>query len=90
MAFYAHFKNGKGMTWHVSKLTSAILVDTEIENMIYLQADGDELEHIQKQYTTYHTATSPHTRNGYSIPMPLNIRVVRWYGDLGKSIAFNL
>ena len=84
MALEITMQSGNKYTWHVG---SGIPIRyDEICAIQEIQADGDELYHIVKQY-----------RNGqwggndtYSIPVPAKNKVVRWFGDFAKTIAANL
>lgn len=58
-----------------------------INSATMIQADGDELDHIQYRFTT---TDAKQYKTGYSIPMPLGGRVVKWYGDIAKTILANL
>lgn len=85
MAFKAVFNNGNNIEWLLNKLTNAVLTDNEIDNIKYFSADGEELYYIKSQYSKY---TDPTTE--FSIPIPRNQDIVRWYGDIAKTIVFNL
>lgn len=74
--------------WHVGSpkpIEHEYLFDDYGPHRCYLdiQADGHELEHIK---TLFRTGGN----GGYSIPMPVNKRVVRWYGDIAATIIFNM
>lgn len=62
-----------------------------INNIDYIQADGQELEQIIKIFT-YRSfkGISNDYSNCLAIPIPNNQRVVIWYGDLAKTIVANL
>lgn len=66
--------------------TFGTMPQLENEEIDYIQADGDELEAIRR-----HFSYSPKDGSGLvcSIPFCGN-RVVRWYGDIAKTIYFNL
>lgn len=64
------------------------LNDFEITTISYIQADGDELEHIRVLFTHRFTADITHTH--CTIPLPINKRIVKWYGDIAKTIIANL
>lgn len=57
----------------------------ENEVIDFIQADGDELVAIREMFTVPITDTI----NQLTIPFP-NKRVVRWYGDLARTIYQNL
>ena len=81
MAFYAHYEDNSGTTWHIGSHAPNQLTDNNLRRIVYLQADGDELAYIVSSYTV----------NGHlTIPLSTRVNVVRWYGDLAKTIAYNL
>ena len=53
-----------------------------------VQADCGELEHIQNQYASVDGNSGQFFQ--YSIPIPTPNRVVRWYGDIARTILLNL
>ena len=60
--------------WHVGqRVPHFAFIGEEIE---VIQADGDELDHI--------------IRNFSNLPFAKNVRVHRWHGDLAKLIYYNL
>ena len=61
--------------------------DNLIYSVSHIQADGDELEHIKYVFTM---KDKNQFKSGYSVPMPREERVVRWYGDIAKTILANL
>lgn len=63
---------------HVPFHNLPTLVNEEID---HIQADCDELDAIQRVF---------HFDGIFNIPMPNGKRVVRWYGDIAKTIYFNL
>jgi len=72
MALYIVENNTTERIWHIGESFPYINID----NLNFIQADGDELDFIT-------------TKFGHSIPTPDN-RVVRWYGDIAKTIIFSL
>lgn len=68
--------NGKYRSWHVGQGNPVAY--NEVADVEEVQADGDELQHIQDMFLK----TAP-------LPMPRN-RVVRWFGDHAKLIVGNL
>lgn len=68
--------NGKYKSWHVGQGNPVAYHD--IVNVEDVQADGDELDHIQQMFLQ--TATLPIPRG----------RVVRWFGDHARLIVGNL
>lgn len=87
MALYVKLQNKERKSFNIpfdSKATLYLVINLE-----YIQADGNELEHIQEQYAKkLWIGNNPETI--YSIPMPNNQRVIRWYGDIAKTILSNL
>lgn len=63
--------------WHAigGSYTDAALTDAEVEQVIMVQADGDELALIER-YTA-------------ELPLCTATRVTKWYGDHAKFIAGN-
>ena len=57
--------------WHVGELITGINICQVVE----IQADGDELELIKKNFTNLPGSKGP---------------IIRWYGDHAKFIAANL
>jgi hypothetical protein len=55
-----------------------------IDNIVYIETDGDELEFIKKMYNMRLTEQDS------SIPVPQINKTVIWYGDTAKSIVHNL
>ena len=53
------------------------LPDLKRDEIDFIQADGDELQAIKETF-------------GDSIPLPYLRRVACWYGDIAKTIYFNL
>lgn len=86
MALYAtEYSENGGETpvilWHVgTPFPSDIAKFAMQKTTLELQADGDELEHIKRVFSLGGT---------YTIPMPQK-RVVRWYGDIARTIIGNL
>jgi len=81
------FKLSKGFsrTWHIGELMP-VSIDS-IEDIVMIQADGDELTHIINQYTTLHLNN---TIDICTIPLIPNIRVMRWCGSIAQTIIANL
>lgn len=90
-----YFSDGADMSWHVGTTTpmhqllahtegqherQVIRTECEILSKIYmLQADGDELEYISRLYPD----------KGAAVPLASR-SVVRWYGDIARTILLNL
>ncbi len=71
--------------WHVGEKNPINFGETSMISEI--QVDGHELQHIQDQYCGQVAAM---TTRVYSIPMPSNKRVIRWFGDIAQTIVANL
>jgi len=84
MALYIVNKDGTEKQFYVPfKSNMNLLAD----DVVKIQADGDELEEIRYKFTT---TDSKKYKTGYSIPMSLYGRVMIWYGDIAKTIIANL
>jgi hypothetical protein len=68
---------------HIPFKNLPTLVNEEID---FIQADGDELDHILFQFLN---GSNPFSMN-FTIPVPKDREVVRWYGDIAKTIYYNL
>ena len=62
--------------WHVGEATNHIII--RANEVVAVQADGDELEFVLSNF-----GNLPRT-------LPVDRRVMRWYGDHAKFIAGNL
>lgn len=62
-------------TWHIGELIDGNVFLTE-STIVLVQADGDELEYIKRNFT--------------NIPFHVTKRVQRWVGDDAGFIAHNL
>jgi hypothetical protein len=90
---YITTSHKKEFTWHIGNKVPGISPDLVVE----IQADGHELEHIQKLFTNKLTIHAPPGEEGPqsidfdypSLPMP-NKRVCRWWGDFARTIFINL
>jgi len=84
MALYITNHEGETFTWNIGIKLNPIQRSPYVA---YIQADGDELEHIQNLFkvTTDHKGL----KYEYTIPMT-NQRVVSWYGDIARTILINL
>lgn len=78
---YIVFDSGRERTWHVGEPLP--ITDAEVFAVKMIQADGDELKHIQD---LFHSTTSSGSK---TIPMPYDRRVAKWYGDIAKTIIGN-
>lgn len=67
--------NGKERIWHVGEKNP--IGFKEVSDVDEVQADGDELQHIQDMFINS------------TFPIP-NGRVVRWFGDHARLIIGNL
>jgi len=81
MSFAVKSKSGTVTTWHVPG-PSPIPQD-QINDIEWLQADGDEYEDIRHKFS-YGVAPFIST-----IPLARG-NIARWYGDIAKTILFNL
>ena len=71
---YIKFNNGSDREWHVGRGNKEIKkYSVEVSS---IQADGDELEHIEDKFN--------------NIPTVKSERVVTWFGDDAKFIVANL
>lgn len=89
MALYIVTKSGTETSWHINNAKKPYEDDhlRISEEVAYIQADGDELDHIK-----YIFCSTPEFRNAtsqYTIPM-VSKRVVRWYGSIAHTILGNL
>lgn len=73
--YYAHISDGDWKDYHVGDKVDLEWEDDRIPKIEYVQADGHELEAIVKLFQE-------------SIPLPRRSRVIRWYGDLARTIHF--
>lgn len=87
MALYIVFEDGKERGWHVGQRLA--LDYKQIAKVSHVQADGDELQQIMKQYF-FNTMTAYSQVGSYSIPIPMDQPVVVWFGDIAKGILGNL
>lgn len=84
MSYDVKMKNGASYRWYVGQkcpISRDACADIEL-----IQADGDELGVIVQQYKCARDVSN----TMYNIPMPMNIRVVVWYGDIAAGIVANL
>jgi len=77
--------DGHEIEWHVGEPAPEMWgasgkLDSALQRISYVQADGHELSHILSRFTCGGRPT---------IPMP-DCRVCRWYGDLARTIYLNL
>ena len=65
-----------------------------LDKVFMLQADGHELQYIMEQYVSLpgHDSNGHSRQYGYalSIPSPRGKRIVRWAGDIARTILLNL
>ena len=94
-------KDGHEIQWHVGSPVPKMWGKggseyQAMERIYMLQADGDELAHIQRVFTNKVTIFAPPGEEPASITFDIptlpmsNKPVVRWYGDLAKTIFLNL
>ena len=75
MALYIIADN-REYNWHVGEPNPVRF--EHVDDVIEVQADGDELEHIEMMFRSN------------SFPLFFNKRVCRWFGDYAKLIVGNL
>ena len=76
--------SGKSMT----EPEHGIILGRILNDVYMLQADGDELEHIKRQYKNH---TGPDcVQPTYTIPMDPNKKIMKWHGDIARTILLNL
>lgn len=83
MALYIVTTKKPDFEWHIGERLE--LSPEYINTIQYIQADGDELEHIVIEFTLI-----SNTYANITIPLPKTKRVVKWYGDIAKTIIANL
>lgn len=62
------------MTWHVGKFLP--IASEDVKHIKEVQADGDELEYIKNNFS--------------HMPVNVNRRVNRWFGEMARFIVANL
>lgn len=72
--YYAHISDADWRDYHVGDKVNHEWEDDRIPRIEFVQADGHELEAVIKMFQG-------------TIPMP-RTRVVRWYGDLARTIHY--
>lgn len=82
MAFTVRFNSGNQETWNRPQRSS--VKEDDIKFAVWVQADGDELEHVRFLFSN--GSTQPMQ---YTIPIPRG-NIARWYGDIAKTILFSL
>lgn len=70
---YITFSDGQYFNWHVGTPLGKI---RNIQEVVEVQADGDELDHIESAFT--------------GLPLAPKKRVVVWTGDFARFIVGNL
>lgn len=73
--YYAHISDGDWKDYHVGDKVDLEWEDDRIPKIEYVQADGHELAVIVKMFQD-------------SIPLPRYYGVIRWYGDLARTVHF--
>lgn len=81
---YVEMRNSTHLSWHVGEklkpndiLDASSVIASTIEDVVMVQADGDELDYIIDKF-------------GIAAMRPKNSNVVKWYGDIAKFIVGNL
>lgn len=80
MALDIVFHDGHELTWHIGQKLP-IFSTKQIDAISHIQADGDELQHIMNLFSI---------DGVFTIPMPKVGRVIRWFGDIAKTIIANI
>lgn len=75
--YYAHVPDSDWQDYHIGDRLDLEREDDKIPSIEYVQADGHELSLIVEMF-------------GDTIPMPRGPMVIRWYGDIAKTIHFAL
>lgn len=86
MALVIKFESGYIKEYHIG--LDVPISHEECRAIAEIQANGDELEYIINKYTINPKAHSSDKR--YTIPIPFNTRIVRWFGDIAQTIIANL
>jgi hypothetical protein len=73
--YYAHTPEGDWKDYHVGDRIDFEVEERRIPEIEYIQADGHELNAIVKVFQG-------------TIPLPVGPRVIRWYGDLARTIHY--
>lgn len=88
MAFYVKLgpdkrtgSSGGNTTWQLGTLVRQMdpvleSFDAYADRVLYLEADGKELEYIKGLFP--------------NIPIPRDKKTARWYGDIARTILFSL
>lgn len=74
MLYYVFSDSNKEHHWHVGHSTANI--NDYTKSCVFIQADGDELEAIRRQFS--------------NVPISNNRRVMRWKGAMAEFIALNI
>lgn len=77
---YVIFNDNREVTWHVGYKEDLARIKQAAPEVREIQADGDELERILRNFTIGERSTIPRT----------SALVQSWYGDLAKTIILNL
>lgn len=71
----------------LTEAESGIFLAHTLAKVYMLQADGHELEHIKRQFSN--PSTDGPGRKDLTIPIT-GAAVMRWYGDIARTILLNL
>ena len=82
---YIVTKDGQEVEWHTGKKVPKI----DPQDVVEIQADCDELEHVKWLFTNRIANPYASTVEIYTIPLPKG-RVARWFGDFARTIYCNL
>jgi hypothetical protein len=79
MSLFVILKSRRASTGKQNEMELHIPFNDSMPTLVidFIQADCDELDAIWERFHE-------------SIPMPVKNKVVRWYGDIAKTIYFNL
>lgn len=85
MGLYIVFHTKAPINCWVPFTANLSLKTEDIDDIQYIQADGHELEAIQKRFTIKTADDMTH----FTIPIANN-RISRWFGSIAKTIIGNL
>lgn len=80
---YVEMRNSTHLSWHAGEkkpkelLGASSVIASTVEDVVMIQADGDELDYIINKF-------------GVAAMRPKGNTVVKWYGDVAKFIVGNL
>ena len=80
------YAGGKTATFRIGQITG----DLNIENVSKITVSESDLETIKNQYSKKVFIGLFNTVNIYSIPVIENKSSMTWYGDIARTILYNL